>query len=72
MLASYRGWMIPAYSLPPDAQEEVVMRALVKENVSHAAARTLHEDVARACRALEKRGGVHEARRRNVKTGTRY
>jgi glutamate decarboxylase len=64
--------MIPAYTMPPDAEEVVVMRALVKENVSHAAAHTLHEDIAAARKTLEEKGGLHEADRKRVKTGTGY
>jgi glutamate decarboxylase len=71
-LASERGWMIPAYTMPPDAEEVVVMRALVKENVSHAAAHTLHEDIAAARETLAKKGGLHESDRKRVKTGTGY
>jgi len=68
-LAAVRGWMVPAYSLPPDAEDEVIMRALVKENVSHAAARTLSGDLARVCDALDERGHVPEpVRERKVKT----
>ena len=29
-LAAERGWMVPAYTLPPNAQDETIMRALVK------------------------------------------
>jgi glutamate decarboxylase len=71
-IASERGWMVPAYSLPPNAESEIVMRALVKENVSHAAARTLHQDLGDACETLAKKGGLHESDRRRAKTGTGY
>jgi glutamate decarboxylase len=71
-LAAERGWMVPAYTLPPDAQDVTVMRALVKENVSHAAARTLADDIAHACETLDKKGGLHERDRKRVKTGTGY
>ncbi len=67
-LAALRGWMVPAYSLPPDAQDEVIMRALVKENVSHAAARTLAEDIQEACTNLDKRGRLPDAVRQRAKT----
>jgi glutamate decarboxylase len=65
-LSAERGWMVPAYTLPPDAQDEVVMRALVKENVSHSAARTLDDDLTKACETLEKRGASlpRDARKR--------
>jgi glutamate decarboxylase len=71
-LAAERGWMVPAYELPPNAQEVTLMRALVKENVGHAAARTLAEDLARACETLDQKGALHESERRRVKTGTGY
>jgi glutamate decarboxylase len=60
--------MVPAYSLPPDAQEETIMRALVKENVSHAAARTLADDLEHACKDLDKRGRLPEGVRKRVST----
>lgn len=71
-LASERGWMVPAYSLPPNADHVTVMRALVKENVSHAAGQTLADDIAHACDTLDKKGGLHERDRKRVKTGTGY
>jgi len=66
-LAAERGWMVPAYKLPPNAQDTMVMRALVKENVSHSGARTLADDLARACEALDKKGPLHEDDRKRVK-----
>ena len=66
-LAAERGWMVPAYNLPPNAQEIKVMRALVKENVSHTGARALADDLAKACETLDSKGGLHEADRRRVK-----
>jgi glutamate decarboxylase len=71
-LAAERGWMVPAYTLPPDAQDVTVMRALVKENVSHAAGQTLADDIEHACETLTKKGGLHERDRKLVKTGTGY
>ncbi len=58
-LASERGWMVPAYTLPPDAEEVIVMRALVKENVGHAAAQLLVEDLHKALKTLDEKGGFH-------------
>ncbi|CAN5457704.1 glutamate decarboxylase [soil metagenome] len=58
-LAAERGWMVPAYTLPPDAEEVTVLRALVKENVSHAAAHTLVADMHKACEVLDSKGGLH-------------
>ena len=67
-LAAERGWMVPAYTLPPNAQDEVVMRALVKENVSHSAARTLDADLVKACEMLDKRGTLPPEARNRAKT----
>jgi glutamate decarboxylase len=67
LLAAERGWMVPAYTMPPDAQHVKVMRALVKENVSHAGARTLADDMARACATLDERGeGIPESAKRRA------
>ncbi len=71
-LAAERGWMVPAYEMPPNAQSVTMMRALVKENVSHAAARTLADDIDHACDTLDQKGGLHESERKRVKTGTGY
>jgi len=67
-LAAERGWMVPAYTLPPNAESEVVMRALVKENVSHSAARTLDADLIKACETLDKRGGLPPEARKRAKS----
>src|ERR1700691_4840701 len=34
-LASERGWMVPAYTLPPNAEHVKIMRVLVKQTLSH-------------------------------------
>jgi glutamate decarboxylase len=71
-LAAERGWMVPAYTLPPNAQHVKIMRVLVKETLGHALANTLADDIAEACTTLEQKGGLHERDRRRVKTGTGY
>jgi glutamate decarboxylase len=71
-LSAERGWMVPAYTLPPDAQHVKVMRALVKETLSREMVDTLSEDVAEACQTLEKKGGAHESERKRVKTSVGY
>ncbi|MGE5636486.1 MAG: glutamate decarboxylase [Nocardioidaceae bacterium] len=71
-LSAERGWMVPAYTLPPDAQHVKLMRALVKETLGRDLVDTLADDVAQACRTLEKKGGAHESERRRVKTGVGY
>ena len=71
-LSAERGWMVPAYTMPPDAQAVKMMRALVKETLSRALVDTLADDIAQAIETLEKKGAVHESERKMVKTGTGY
>jgi glutamate decarboxylase len=71
-LASERGWMVPAYTLPPDADHIKIMRALVKETLGRSLATTLAEDIAQACATLRQKGRVHETERKRVHTSTGY
>jgi glutamate decarboxylase len=71
-LAAERGWMVPAYTLPPRADHVTIMRALVKLTLSHTLATTLADDIAIACEALAQKGGLHEHDRKRAKTGTGY
>jgi glutamate decarboxylase len=71
-LAAERGWMVPAYTLPPNAQHVTIMRALVKQTLGHSRVSTLADDIAQAVATLSKKGGLHEADRRRVKTGVGY
>src|SRR5262245_37642634 len=71
-LSAERGWMVPAYTLPPNADHVTIMRALVKLTLGHSLISTLVDDVAEACETLKKKGGLHELDRRRVKTGTGY
>jgi glutamate decarboxylase len=70
-LSAERGWMVPAYTLPPNAQEVKIMRALVKETLSREQVDTLAGDIAQACSTLKDKGRVHESERRRVKTNPR-
>jgi glutamate decarboxylase len=71
-LAAERGWMVPAYTLPPNAQHVTIMRALVKLTLGHTLASTLADDIAEACEVLAKKGGLHPHDRKRAKTGTGY
>ena len=71
-LAAERGWMVPAYTLPPNADHVTIMRALVKLTLSHTLASTLADDIAQACETLKQKGGLHEIDRQRVKTNTGY
>ncbi len=49
-----RGWIIPAYTLPPNADSIVAMRVVVRENFSRDMAEILAEDIVTACARLDK------------------
>lgn len=49
-----RGWIIPAYALPPDAEDVVIIRVVVKENFSRDMADMLSDDFVNAITALNK------------------
>ncbi len=68
-LSAERGWMVPAYTLPPNAQDVTIMRALVKQTMSREHVDTLASDLAEACDTLAKKGGAHESERRQVVSG---
>ena len=71
-LAASRGWMVPAYTLPPNAEHVTIMRALVKLTLGRALAGALADDLTLACETLDHKGGLHEIDRKRVKTGTGY
>ena len=71
-LAAERGWMVPAYTLPPDADHLTIMRVLVKETLAQSLVEAFVGDIREACATLDKKGGLHELDRRRVKTGTGY
>jgi glutamate decarboxylase len=69
-VSAERGWMLPAYTLPPDAQDVTIMRALVKETLSQEHVDTLARDIHEACDTLEKKGGAHESERAKMVVGS--
>src|SRR3954470_580690 len=71
-LAAERGWMVPAYTMPPNAHDVKMMRALVKLTLSRSLVDTLHVDIADAIETLEKKGPVSESERRLVKTSVTH
>jgi glutamate decarboxylase len=71
-LAAERGWMVPAYTLPPNAQDVTLMRALVKLTLGHSLVTRLADDISDACATLDKKGGLHPLDRKRVKTGVGY
>jgi glutamate decarboxylase len=71
-VAAERGWMLPAYTMPPKADHVKMLRALVKLNLTRPLVSTLADDIAAACETLAKKGGASAAERRRVKTGVGY
>ncbi len=71
-LAALRGWMVPAYHLPPNADKVKLMRALVKITLPYSLVQSLGDDLAEACEILAKKGGMHESERKKVHTSVSY
>jgi glutamate decarboxylase len=71
-LSAERGWMLPAYTMPPDAQDVKMMRALVKLNLSRSLVDTLDADIAQAIETLDRKGPVSESERKRVKTSVSH
>ncbi len=71
-VSAERGWMLPAYTMPPKAEAVKMLRALVKLNLSRELVATLADDIAEACATLEKKGGASKHERKQVKTGVGY
>jgi glutamate decarboxylase len=71
-LASERGWMVPAYTLPPDADHVKIMRVLVKQTLGRSMTTALGGDIAQACATLEQKGHLHPIDRKRVHTSTGY
>jgi glutamate decarboxylase len=69
-LSAERGWMVPAYTMPPDAQDITIMRALVKETMSREHVDTLARDIEEACTTLAAKGGAHESERAKMVIGS--
>jgi glutamate decarboxylase len=60
-----RGWIVPAYTLPPNAQHVTVMRMVIKENFSRDMVDLLAHDVGVAMHTLTNGGHLHQHRPRH-------
>jgi glutamate decarboxylase len=63
-LAQRRGWMVPAYKLPPANDNQQIMRMLVKVNQSRELADALADDVHDSIDDLRKRAAGEQTRKR--------
>jgi glutamate decarboxylase len=48
-----KGWIVPAYTLPKNAEDIAVLRMVIKENFGRDMVECFLEDVNEACRHLE-------------------
>jgi glutamate decarboxylase len=71
-LSAERGWMLPAYTMPPNAEDVKVLRALVKQTLSREQIDRLADDIAEACATLEKKGGAHPSERERIQSSPGY
>jgi len=71
-LSAERGWMLPAYTMPPNAEDVKVLRALVKQTLSREQIDRLSTDIDVACLTLEKKGGAHPSERKTMKRSPGY
>lgn len=67
-----RGWIISAYSLPPNAEEIVIMRIVVRENFSKDMADILYSDIISAYEKLKDKERPPETRDEPEKGKMKY
>jgi glutamate decarboxylase len=53
-----RGWLIPAYRLPPNLEDVAVLRIVVRDDMSRDLAEDLVEDLRRTIQRLERQPQV--------------
>ncbi|HVE07442.1 MAG TPA: glutamate decarboxylase [Paraburkholderia sp.] len=53
-----KGWVLSAYSMPPNAEEVMSLRVVVRPHINHNVACTLGRDIVSACRYLQQHGGT--------------
>jgi glutamate decarboxylase len=53
-----RGWVLSAYSMPPDAQDVRSLRVVVRPHLNRNVVDLLADDIINACQYLEAHGGT--------------
>ena len=53
-----KGWILSAYSMPPDAQEINSLRIVVRPHLNRDVCEILANDIQEACEYLEQHGGT--------------
>jgi glutamate decarboxylase len=67
-----KGWILAAYSMPPNAQQVNSLRIVVRPHLNHEVATLLADDIEAACKFLQAHGGnatppkLHEAIKTSV------
>lgn len=56
-----RGWVLSAYSMPPDAETVVSLRVVVRPHLNRNVIHWLADDIVKACQWLEEHGGTASA-----------
>jgi glutamate decarboxylase len=56
-----RGWVLSAYSMPPDAQTVNSLRVVVRPHLNHTVINMLADDIINACKWLDQHGGTATA-----------
>jgi glutamate decarboxylase len=64
-----RGWLVPAYPMPPDMQDISVLRVVVRNGLSRDLAGILIDDLKSAVDRLERRGGTPAATPEDERAG---
>ena len=68
-----KGWILSAYSMPPDAQEINSLRIVVRPHMNRDVSEILASDIEEACEYLEQHGGtatppkLHDAHKTSAK-----
>ena len=68
-----RGWILSAYSMPPDAQQINSLRIVVRPHLNREVTENLARDIEDACGYLEQHGGtatppkLHDAHKTSAK-----
>ncbi|WP_072687493.1 glutamate decarboxylase [Rhodococcus marinonascens] len=57
-----RGWQVPAYTMPADAEDVAVLRIVVREGFSADLGTLVSEAIEAVCAELEEKNGGHSAR----------
>jgi len=71
-LAQRRGWLVPAYQLPPANDDQQILRMLVRINQSRELVDALADDIHASIADLRKRGAGHAVPQRRIHRGHGY